>query len=155
MNGAGSGQTIADHQFTDLTTGQLHDILRLRSEVFVVEQSCVYPDVDGRDVEPETRHVWIEGPDQRVIAYARCLSDGPGRWRIGRVVTAPAHRGEGHATRLVAHLVDSVEGEVILDAQSYLLEWYNNLGFSQTGDEFLEDGIPHIPMRSSRGEGSN
>ena len=147
MSGAVSGSTIADRSFAELSAQELHDILRLRCDVFVVEQECVYPDVDGRDTEPETRHVSISDHYGAIIAYARCLSDGPDRWRIGRVVTAPTHRSSGHAATLVTHLVESLEGEIILDAQSYLLDWYTNLGFAQTGDEFLEDDIPHIPMR--------
>ena len=155
MSGAESGPTIADRRFSDLTTVELHGILRLRSEVFVVEQACIYLDIDGHDTEPETRHVWISGADETLVAYARRVDDGPGRSRIGRVVTAPSHRSQGHAARLVSYLVGSLEGVVILDAQSYLLDWYTNLGFAPTGDEFLEDGIPHIPMRYIGGEDSD
>ena len=147
MSGAVSGSTIADRRFNEISVHELHDILRLRCDVFVVEQACVYPDLDGRDTEPETRHIWMSADDGSVIAYVRCLQDAPGQWRIGRVVTAVEHRGSGHAATLVNHAVDSLQGEIVLDAQSYLLDWYNKLGFVQTGDEFLEDGIPHIPMR--------
>jgi len=147
MSGSAPGVTIVDRRFDELSALELHDVLRLRSDVFVVEQTCVYPDLDGRDTEPGTRHVWIAGSDTAVTAYARCLKDGPGQWRIGRVVTAPDHRGAGHAATLVSHLVDSLTGEIVLDAQSYLLDWYQRLGFTPDGDEFIEDGIPHIPMR--------
>lgn len=140
-------EPIIDKSFGDLTAREVHDIARLRSDVFVVEQSCVYPDLDGRDTEPTTRHLWIAGDDDPIAAYARCLSDESSTFRIGRVVTAPAQRGKGHAGRIVAYLLGRLDGEIILDAQTYLREWYAKLGFVPSGDEFIEDGIAHIPMR--------
>lgn len=149
MGDAESGTGIFDRFFTELTTRELHDIIRLRSDVFVVEQKCVYPELDGRDTEPKTRHVWIAAADTPVAAYGRCLDDGHGISRLGRIVTAPQHRGQGHAARLVSYLVDSCDGDVILDAQTYLLDWYQRLGFERSGDDFVEDGIPHTSMRFS------
>src|SRR4051812_10967700 len=85
--------------FRDLDTTTLYAILKLRSDVFVVEQKCVYADLDGRDTEPGTRHVWLSrGDDMR--AYLRILDDGDAE-RIGRVVTAAHARGEGLARRLM------------------------------------------------------
>jgi len=144
-----SSATVIDRRFDELSTVELHDLIRLRCDVFVVEQACIYPELDGRDTEPGTRHVWIPGNDTPIAAYARCLTNDAGISRIGRVVTAPARRGDGLAAHLVTHLVNSIDGEVILDAQTYLLKWYERLGFERSGSDFVEDGIPHTPMRFS------
>ena len=136
---------VSSRAFTDLTAARLYEILRLRSEVFVVEQECVYLDPDGRDAEPGTVHHWIDRNGE-VAAYARTLSDPEGATRIGRVVTAPAHRGEGLAARLIAHIVAEAGEPLVLDAQSYLVAWYERFGFRVAGPEFVEDGIAHVPM---------
>lgn len=137
---------MQSRRFSELATTELHDILRLRCEVFVVEQSCAYADIDGRDVEPGTGHHWIEH-DGEIVAYARTLAEADGSTRIGRVLTAPAARGHGHAGELMRALHQLVDGKVVLDAQSQLVDWYEHLGYETTGDEFVEDGIPHVPMR--------
>ncbi len=134
---------IHDRQFDQLSVAELYDILRLRAEVFVVEQNCPYLDPDGRDPEPGTRHVWIGTP---VDAYLRVLDDGSVR-RIGRVVTRPAARSGGLAAQLVEYVLGSTPGPLALDAQSHLVDWYARFGFTVAGDEYLEDGIPHTPMR--------
>jgi len=133
---------IHDRQFAQLTTGELYAILALRAEVFVVEQECAYLDLDGRDAEPATHHVWVGEP---VDAYLRVLDDGGAR-RIGRVVTRPRARATGLAGRLVDHALATTEGPWVLDAQSHLTGWYARFGFAVAGPEFLEDGIPHTPM---------
>lgn len=136
--------------FAELTPLQLYAILKLRADVFVVEQDCVYPDIDDRDLEPDAQHLWIE-EDGVVVAYLRVLAEPPaGTWRIGRVVTAERSRGEGHASDLVRRALALTQGPVVLAAQSYLVEWYTTLGFGVDGPEFLDDGIPHTPMRLSR-----
>ena len=140
---------LISRRFVELSAQELHDVLRLRSDVFVVEQACVYPDVDGRDAEPGTVHHWVER-DGAIAAYLRVLRDD-GCARIGRVVTAPEARGHGLAARLVADVAAGIEGELVLDAQTYLTDWYRQLGFEATGDEFVEDGIPHVPMRRAVG----
>ena len=140
---------LISRSFAELSTRELHDVLRLRSDVFVVEQACVYPDVDGRDAEPGTVHHWIER-DGTIATYLRVLRDD-GSARIGRVVTAPAARGDGLAARLVADVAAGIEGELVLDAQTYLTDWYRRLGFETAGDEFVDDGIPHVPMRRATG----
>ncbi|GIE84295.1 ElaA protein [Actinoplanes regularis] len=132
--------------FRDLTTTTLYEILRLRSDVFVVEQQCVYPDLDGRDTEPGTRHVWF-ARDREIRAYLRILDDH-GVERIGRVVTAKSARGTGLAGRLLEHALEIIGNRPnVLDAQSYLTKFYTRYGFKPTGPEFIEDGIPHTPMR--------
>jgi ElaA protein len=131
--------------FRDLTAATLYDILRLRSDVFVVEQECVYPDLDGRDTEPGTRHLWFSR-DREIRAYLRILDDH-GTERIGRVVTAKSARGAGLAGRLLEHALEIIgHRPAVLDAQSYLVGFYGKFGFEVSGPEFVEDGIPHTPM---------
>jgi ElaA protein len=131
--------------FRDLDATTLYTILKLRSDVFVVEQKCVYADPDGRDTEPGTRHVWLSRGDD-IVAYLRILDDGDAE-RIGRVVTAPSARGTGLAARLVAEALTVIGNRLsVLDAQAYLVRFYAKFGYEQTGPEYLEDGIPHVPM---------
>ena len=141
---------VSVHAFDELDARTAYDVWRLRQDVFVVEQSCPYPDLDGRDLERATRHVLLRDADA-VVGCARVLDDGA-TWRIGRVVLARSARGRGLADRLVAAaLADcrSRDGSrpVVLDAQSPLAGWYAGFGFTVAGPEFLEDGIPHVPMR--------
>lgn len=137
---------ILDRRFAKLSTQQFHDMLRLRIDVFVVEQECAYGELDGRDVESDTRHVWIED-DLGVLAYLRVLDDGQAR-RIGRVCTRGEARNGGLARALLEHVLESTDGPWVLDAQSYLVGWYRDRGFVDDGEAFIdEDDIPHMPMR--------
>ena len=139
---------VHDATLADLDPTTLYRILALRSDVFVVEQDCVYADADGRDLEPDARQVWIEGDDGTVLATLRVLVDANGAVRIGRVATAPAARGEGLGARLMVRALELAGSrEVVLDAQTYLLEWYARFGFVRNGADYVEDGIPHVPMR--------
>jgi len=132
---------------TELDVLTLHAILRLRSEVFVVEQACAYLDPDGRDAEPDCVQVWVTDDDGAVIATARVLLDADGRHRIGRVCTTPSARGRGiGALMMRAALERCGDGAVVIDAQSQLADWYAKLGFVATGHEFVEDGIHHSEM---------
>lgn len=138
---------ISARAFTALEPGLAYRIWKLRQDVFVVEQKCPYPDLDGRDDEAGTRHVVLESDDGILLGYARVLDDGS-TWRIGRVVVAATERGRGLADELVAAALEvSPDRDVVLDAQSPLADWYATFGFEVTGPEFLEDGIPHLPMR--------
>jgi ElaA protein len=140
--------TVVSRRFDELTARELHDVVRLRTDVFVVEQACPYPELDGRDVEPGTEHHWIADAGLTVACYARTLDDPGGVVRIGRVVTAPAVRGRGLAAVMMRALVDRHgAAPLVLDAQSHLAEWYRSFGFVPSGAEFVEDGIPHVPMR--------
>ena len=124
----------------------LYEILRLRVDVFVVEQECPYPELDGRDLEPTARLLWSTDDDARILATLRVLHDGDDR-RIGRVATASSARGRGLAADLMRSAVDECDGRLVrLDAQAHLSDWYARFGFVVDGDEFLEDGIPHLPM---------
>lgn len=127
----------------DLTARELHDIVQLRVDVFVVEQDCPYRELDGRDLDAE--HLWIER-DGTVVATLRLIDEGPQR-RIGRVATHPDHRSGGLAAELIGAALASSQPPWVLDAQSHLGDWYAGLGFVADGAEFVEDGIPHIPVR--------
>jgi ElaA protein len=140
---------VRDALAIDLDPVTLYRILALRSDVFVVEQNCPYLDPDGRDLEADARQVWVER-DGAVPATLRLLFDDARTARIGRVATARTARGEGLAARLMERALELAgERDVVLDAQSYLQDWYVRFGFVRTGPEFLDDGIPHVPMRRS------
>ena len=129
----------------DLDPLTLYAILRLRVDVFVDEQDCPYPELDGRDVEPDALMLWAEEDDE-VLATVRLLVDGDDR-RIGRVATREAARGQGLAAVLMERAVELAEGRLVrLDAQAHLEGWYARFGFVVDGEPFLEDGIPHVPM---------
>jgi ElaA protein len=133
-------------RFEDLTPRRLYDLLRLRVDVFVVEQDCPYPELDGRDTEPDAEQLWVE-VDGEVAATVRVLS-GEGCRQIGRVATSRAHRGKGYAARLMREAIDRIgELPVEIGAQAYLEEWYGRFGFVRSGEDYLEDGILHLPMR--------
>ena len=139
-------ERILEAVAAELETAALYGILRLRAEVFVVEQDCVYLDPDGRDLEPQTRHLWIEDAGH-VVACLRVLAERDGGSSIGRVATTPSQRSRGLAAQLVKEALVDAPRPVRLHAQSYLVEWYSRFGFEVSGAEFLEDGIPHTPMR--------
>ncbi|TDC73429.1 GNAT family N-acetyltransferase [Micromonospora sp. KC606] len=133
--------------FADLDARALHDLLRLRIDVFVVEQACPYPELDGRDPEPGTRHLWLAS-DGAPVAYLRILADPNNVARIGRVVVAAKARRAGHAGRLMDEALRLVGNQpCVLEAQSHLADFYGRFGFTRTGPEYVEDGIPHVPMR--------
>jgi ElaA protein len=132
-------------RFLDLDGATLYALLRLRVDVFVVEQQCAYPELDGRDTDPDTLHVWVEDAGT-VLGYLRLLADPEGA-RIGRVCVALEGRGRGIAEDLMHAALARCTGPVVLDAQAHLSGWYERLGFVVTGPRFVEDGIPHVPMR--------
>lgn len=145
---------VAVLPFAALDPLTAHAVWRLRQDVFVVEQDCAYADLDGRDPEPGTRHVLLTADDGELLGCARVLDDG-GVWRIGRVVLDRAARGRGLADVLMtAALADCAQRDrardVVLSAQTPLAGWYGAFGFAVCGPEFLEDGIPHVPMRLRR-----
>jgi ElaA protein len=128
----------------DVRTAYL--LWQLRETVFVVEQECAYLELDGRDLEPGTRHLWVEEAGAP-IGYLRVLDDGD-HARIGRVLVARTHRGLGVSGALMQAAMDLLAGRPSrLDAQSPLASWYASYGYRQDGEEFVEDGIPHVPMR--------
>jgi ElaA protein len=138
---------VRDATLAEIDAGTLYRILALRSEIFVVEQDCVYLDADGRDLEPDARQLWIER-DGDVVATLRLLVDDARTLRIGRVATARSARGSGFAARLMTRAIELSGGrEIVLGAQSYLVDWYGGFGFVRDGADYVEDGIPHVPMR--------
>ena len=140
----------------DLDAATLYELLQLRVEVFVVEQACPYPELDGRDLLAETRHFWLE-QDGQVVCTLRLLeehADGNKSFRIGRLCTARPARGQGHTTRLLrAALAEVGDAPCRINAQTYLVDMYAKHGFRPDGEEFVEDGIPHVPMRRGGGAG--
>ena len=136
---------IRDQSFDKFDALALYALLRLRVDVFVVEQECPYPELDGRDLEPTTRHIWIDEGGMPV-ACLRLLAEPDGSHRISRVATAADQRHQGLAGLLVDHVMATTPGRLVLDAQTYLEPWYVEHGFARTGDEFTDDGIPHVPM---------
>lgn len=138
--------------FAELSAQQLHDVLRLRSEVFVVEQNCVFLDIDGLD--PSTWHLLGTGDSGQLLAYTRLIPPGvkaPDAL-IGRVVTSPAARGGGTGRTLMAKAIAQCErlwpGHAItLHAQAHLERFYGSFGFLPSGEPYIEDGIPHLEMR--------
>ncbi|WP_240917643.1 GNAT family N-acetyltransferase [Phycicoccus sp. HDW14] len=140
---------IRSSPLSGMGAATLYAVLRLRQDVFVLEQECLFADLDGRDLEPGTVQWWTEGPDGAVLATLRALDDGS-VVRIGRVATAREARGAGIARELVLAVLSATRGPVVLDAQSHLEGWYERLGFVRDGDGFLDDGIPHLPMRLAR-----
>ncbi|SEC27004.1 ElaA protein [Nocardioides exalbidus] len=135
--------------FDDLPARTAYDVWRLRQQVFVIEQDCPYPDLDGRDLEPTTTHVVLledSADGQAVVGTLRVLDDGD--WaRIGRVVVAPAGRGRGLSGLMMDRAMELCgDREVRLDAQTGLAGLYGGYGFEVTGPEFDEDGIMHVPM---------
>ena len=136
---------LRDQHFEELTNTVLIDLLALRSEVFVVEQDCVYQYIDGRDQEPATRHIWLQEGTE-IVACLRLLQDERVQ-RIGRVVTARQHRSKGYSAQLIEYTLANSAGPWMLSAQAQLEHWYQRFGFQCCGPGYLEDGIPHLPMQ--------
>lgn len=134
----------------DLECATLYALLRLRVDVFVVEQACAYAELDGRDLEPSTRHYWLAGEDRAdlPIGYLRLLQDGRGDYRIGRLCTARLARGRGLARQLLEGALAEVgTTPCVLDAQEHLAGLYQAFGFVVVGERYDWDGVPHLPMR--------
>lgn len=129
-----------------LTAAQLYALLRLRSDVFIVEQEAAYADVDGLDLLPTTVHLWTTEP----AACLRLLTDPDGTARIGRVCVSREARGTGLGAVLMAAAVEHLGNvPMVLDAQTYALPFYEKFGFVAVGERYLEDGIEHVTMRRS------
>ena len=136
--------------FSELNCTELYTILQLRSEVFVVEQDCVYQDVDGKD--QKSLHVFCKKKNQ-IVAYTRIFKSGDyfKNASIGRVVVAKKERKFGYGHLLMEASIKAIEKhfnekEITISAQTYLKKFYESHGFKKVGDEYLEDGIPHVKM---------
>ncbi|WP_233897594.1 GNAT family N-acetyltransferase [Tenacibaculum piscium] len=138
-------------KFTELTTSELYEILQLRSEVFVVEQNCVYQDIDGKD----QKALHILGIKQgKIIAYTRLFNSGEyfETPSIGRVLVKENQRKFGYGHHLIKASVYAIfdyynENKITISAQKYLIKFYESHGFKKIGKEYLEDGIPHVKMK--------
>lgn len=141
---------VAIKTFNQLTTEELYQILRLRSEVFVVEQDCVYQDVDNKD--QKALHI-IGTKNGEIVAYTRIFKPGDyfNNVSIGRVVVSQNQRKYGLGKQIMQASLAAIDQRfpnqpIEISAQSYLLKFYTELGFKVTGEEYLEDGIPHRRM---------
>jgi len=137
-------------KFSELKLTELYDILQLRSEVFVVEQDCVYQDIDGKDAQ--ALHV-IGFKNDKIVAYTRCFQ--PGFYfdeaSIGRVIVKATERKFGYGHDIMKASDKAIQKEyntsnIKLSAQQYLIKFYEFHGYQTTGEGYLEDGIPHIGM---------
>lgn len=140
-------------RFNELSAVELYQVLQLRSEVFVVEQDCVYQDIDGKD--EKALHV-IKTFDGRVVAYSRLFSPGDyfENASIGRVVINAGYRDRKWGHDLMQVSIAGIQqhyytSEITISAQLYLKKFYESHGFTQHGEQYLEDGIPHIRMNRS------
>lgn len=144
--------------FDELSALELYEVLKLRTDVFFVEQRVDETELDYRDLEPTTRHYWVADESGAVLAYLRTLWDDEPQHReahvvVGRVVTRADARGAGLATRLLAAAIaDNADADIVLHAQEYAQALYAKAGFEPFGDVYLEAGIRHIGMyRESTG----
>jgi len=137
-------------KFSDLSVAELYDILQLRSEVFVVEQDCVYQDIDGKD--HLALHI-LGFKNGKIVAYTRCFQ--PGFYfdeaSIGRVIVKATERKFGYGHDIMKASDKAIQKEyntsnIKLSAQQYLIKFYESHGYQTTGEGYLEDGIPHIAM---------
>lgn len=137
-------------KFSGLTPQELYAILRLRSEVFVVEQNCIFLDMDNKDFYCEHLMGWDE---EKLLGYSRIVPAGISyvESSIGRIVSSPAARGRGIGRELLIQSIATLytlhgKGDIRIGAQYYLKNFYSSFGFVQKGETYLEDGIKHIEM---------
>jgi len=140
-------------RFGELSTDELYDFLKLRIDVFVVEQTCFYPDLDDLDRHNETLHLFCYQNDKmaaylRILAKGQSYDDYPS---IGRVIIAPQARGKGFGHELMEKAIDACQEhfpsqDIKISAQEHLEKYYNKHNFVRVSDMYLEDDIPHIAM---------
>ncbi len=138
--------------FDELTNNQLYELLQLRQEVFIVEQNCPYLDADDND--QESYHILGIDSDRKLQAYTRIMPPGSSYEKyssIGRVLTTSAIRGKKQGVPLMQFSVDKTidhwpNHSIKISAQTYIVKFYNSLGFKEMGEEYLEDDLPHIAM---------
>lgn len=148
--------TIVCKHFKELSTTELYNIIKLRIEVFSVEQNCPYQDADGKDFD--SWHLMIYEPSNSLIAYSRLLPKGiayTDYCSIGRVVTSQSVRKQGLGKLLMHKSMEQAKAlfgdtPIKISGQAYLRKFYTDLGFIATGEEYIEDMIPHIAMVKSQ-----
>ena len=143
-------------KYKDLTLDEFHSILQLRINVFVVEQDCPYPELDGKDKIAYHFFAFAEEDPSQIIAYTRIFKPGDyyKEAAIGRVVVHPDYRKDGLGVQLMKRSIDQIEilfqtKKMKIGAQTYLQKFYESLGFIKVGKDYIEDGIPHIYMKKS------
>ena len=143
--------TIEFKEFDELTARELYDVLKLRQDVFVIEQTCIYPDMDGCDFV--CHHALLRNKAGELIGYLRILPPGQtfDTVAIGRVLVREDARGLGAARQLMTEALNFIrdtlmQRQVKLSAQQYLIKFYESLGFAAISEGYVEDGIPHIDM---------
>ena len=136
--------------FEELTTKKLYDILRLRSEIFIVEQDCVYQDIDGKDERAIHVMGWEDGI---LVAYARCFKGGDyfEEAGIGRILVRENYRKMHYGHKITNAAIEVTQKrynaeKIKISAQTYLVTFYEHHGFKTVGDRYMEDGIPHVAM---------
>lgn len=138
-------------KYHQLSLDELYQILKLRVDVFVVEQNCAYPELDDNDQLSD--HFFVQN-DNKVSAYLRVQMVEGVQAKIGRVVTAQDFRGNGSSRKLMDVALANIQknqsvSKVVLQAQDYLTQFYASFGFQKCSDQYLEDGIPHVDMELS------
>lgn len=140
---------IVVKKFKELTVDELYEVYKLRSDVFVYEQNCVYKDID--EIDKDSIHVLLMD-NEELVSYLRVIPKGKyyPEVRIGRVVSKV--RRKGYATIVLNKGIDIaktelIADEIVLEAQVYAVDLYKKVGFEIISDEFLEDGIPHVKMK--------
>lgn len=135
-------------EFDQLSIDELYQIIQLRLEIFVVEQDCVYQDLDGKD--KVAYHLFVRDDDE-IVAVLRILPENVSyeEMAIGRVVVRKSHRGQGISKAMMKMAIEFIvndlgKNRIRLSGQAYLVDFYTNLGFKRVSDEYLEDGIPHF-----------
>lgn len=139
--------------FKALDTDELYELLRLRVDVFVVEQNCPYPEIDGKDRHPEAFHLFGKNEDGKIVAYSRILPPGLSYKQVsmGRVVVEKNSRGQGISDVILKKALEQIKriwpsDGIQIGAQAYLKDFYQSHGFEPSSRSYIEDGIPHIDM---------
>jgi ElaA protein len=141
--------------FTELSTTQLYEILHLRNAVFVVEQNCVYQDLDHKDTQTDVQHLMMLD-NTHLLGYARLLPSGISydTPSIGRIIIAPTARDKGLGRKLIQESIDRTfalwpKDKITIGAQSHLSKMYQSFGFNEMSEHYLEDGILHVDMQTN------
>lgn len=137
-------------EFNELSLSEIYEILKLRNEVFIVEQQCAFQDCDDKD--QNSYHLFLKD-DKNIVAYLRVLKKGVSysEISIGRVIVKKEYRKKGIAREMMVKAIDFIQKElkqnkIRISAQSYLVDFYKDLGFKEVSDVYYEDNIPHIEM---------